>query len=94
MAEATQLLGRVEQQQAQLEAYLQQLRQQRAAGQPGQQLDGAEEEAHEPSEEERRRQRQVLELEGLVEQRRAAASLVQTSLDVAQAVMQQLQLGL
>lgn len=94
MAEVTQLLGRVEQQQAQLEAYLQQLRQQKAAGQPGQQPEGAEAEAQELSEEQRRQQQQVLEVEGLLEQRRAAASLVQTSLDIAQAAMQQLQLGL
>ncbi|KAL4446212.1 hypothetical protein ABPG77_003019 [Micractinium sp. CCAP 211/92] len=94
MAEVTQLLGRVEQQQAQLEAYLQQLRQQQAAVQPGQQPEGAEAEAQELSEEQRRQQQQVLEVEGLLEQRRAAASLVQTSLDIAQAAMQQLQLGL
>ncbi|KAL4423865.1 hypothetical protein ABPG75_001166 [Micractinium tetrahymenae] len=97
MAEATQLLGRVEQQQAQLEAYLHQLRQQQqqqAAGQAGQEPDGAGGEAHELSEEQRRQQQQLLEVEGLLEQRRTAASLVQTSLDVAQAVVQQLQLGL
>lgn len=90
MAEITQLLGSVEQQQAQLEAYLHQLRQQ----QPAQPADGAEDGAQELSEAQRRQQQQLLEVEGLLEQRRAAASLVQTSLDIAQAVMQQLQLGL
>ena len=70
MAQSTQLLQRVQEQQGQLEAFLEAAAAQR----------GPEAEAD----------RATLEAESLLQQRQAAAELVQQCLDLAQGVVQQL----
>lgn len=92
MAQVTELLGRVQQQQVQLAAFLeqQQAQQARQAQQREEvgEVEGAEEES------DRSAATAMLEAESLLEQRQAAEALVQESLSIAETVSRQMRLGM